>query len=481
MEKYRYITTTLPYVNAPLHIGHSLEFIFADALARFWRQKGYKVIFNTGTDEHGLKIYRKALSENKDPKDYVDEYAQKFKKLIQDLNLSNTHFIRTTDEYHIKAAQKFWEISKKNGDIYKGVYKANYCVGCELEKTDSELINGKCPLHPNLEIEKIEEENYFFRFSAYQEKLLKFYEENPEFIIPESRFNEIKNFVKNGLEDFSISRLKSKMPWGIEIPNDPDQVMYVWFDALINYISTLGWPNNLENFNNFWPGVQIAGKDNLRQQSAIWQAMLMSVGISPSKQIIIHGFLTINGQKISKTIGNVIYPEEIISKYGIDALRFWMLSETQPFEDSDFSLEKFNEAYNAKLANGLGNFYSRVISLGEKIKEFKTNNLISKEIEYKIKETKKTIDEKMEKYLFNEVMQSIWQLISFGDYYINKTEPWKNYDKQTIFNLIVILDNLGSMLLPFIPETAEKITKSIINENNKITPKKLGILFPKIN
>jgi methionyl-tRNA synthetase len=482
MSKNYYITTTLPYVNAPLHLGHSLEFIFADAIARYKRQKGYNVVFNTGTDEHGLKIYRKALSENKNPKDYVDAYAERFKKLIQSLNLSYTHFIRTTDPHHIQAVQKFWEISQKNGNIYKGIYKANYCVGCELEKTDSELVDGKCPLHPNLEIEKINEENYFFRFSAYQEKLLKFYKENPEFVVPESRFNEIKNFVKNGLEDFSISRLKSKMPWGIDVPNDANQVIYVWFDALINYISTLGWPNDLEQFNNFWPGVQIAGKDNLRQQSAIWQAMLMSVGLPPSKQIIIHGFLTINGQKISKTVGNVIYPEEIISKYGTDALRFWILSETQTFEDSDFTWKKFNESYNAKLANGLGNFYNRVIALASKIKEIDGSNFeLNKEIENEINKTKKLIDEKMEKYLFNEAMQSIWELIAFGDSYIDKTQPWKNYDKEIIFNLIVILDNLGAMLLPFIPETAQKITSSIINQNNKISFKPAGILFPKIN
>jgi methionyl-tRNA synthetase len=474
-----YITTTLPYVNAPLHIGHSLEFVFADIIARFKKQNGYDVIFNTGTDEHGLKIYRKALELNKSPKEYVDFEAERFKKLLQDLNISNTNFIRTTDSNHIQAAQEFWKISKKNGDIYKGIYKVKYCVGCELEKTESELENGRCLLHPNLELELIEEENYFFKFSKYRDKLLKLYE-NPNFLIPNARLNEIKNFVLKGLEDFSISRLKSKMPWGIDVPDDENQVMYVWFDALINYISTLGWPNNLEKFNDFWPGVQIAGKDNLRQQSAMWQAMLMSARLLNSRQIIIHGFITVNGQKMSKTIGNVVYPNDIISKYGVDALRFWFASEIPPFEDGDFTFEKFDEVYNGKLVNGLGNFYARVLALAEKVREINFGQNISNEINQKINETKKEVNEKLEKYLFNEAINSIWDLISFGDLYINKTEPWKDYNLEHIYNAVILLNNIGSLIYPFMPETSEIIKRSIINQNNKIIAKREKILFPKI-
>ncbi|MDW8280047.1 MAG: methionine--tRNA ligase, partial [bacterium] len=342
----------------------------------------------TGTDEHGLKIYLAAKKQNKNPKDYVDEYAQKFKKLLKILNIDYTNFIRTTDPHHILATQEFWKKCLANGDIYKKIYKTKYCVGCELEKTDSELENGKCPLHPNLKIEFLEEENYFFRFSKYQNKLLKLYEENSEFLLPASRLKEIKNFVKSGIQDFSISRLKFKMPWGIDVPNDPDHVMYVWFDALINYISTIGWPINLKKFNNFWPCIQIAGKDNLRQQAAIWQAMLFSVGLPPSRQIIIHGFITAGGQKMSKTIGNVIYPEEIIKKYSSEALRFWFASEVNIFEDGDFDWKKFNEVYNGKLVNGLGNFYARVLALAEKIKEFKFKKSINQQFELKIKNAK---------------------------------------------------------------------------------------------
>ena len=242
MKKKFYITTTLPYVNAEPHIGFALEIVQADVVARYHRLLGEEVIFNFGTDEHGLKIYRKALEEGKDPKAYCDEYAAKFDNLKTALTLSYTHFIRTTDEHHIKAAQEFWRRCDKNGDIYKKNYKIRYCVGCELEKTDSDLEDGKCPIHPNYELEIIEEENYFFRFSKYQKPLLDFYEKYPKFVIPEGKYNEIKVFVKAGLEDFSISRLKTKMPWGIDVPGDPEQVMFVWYDALVNYIPTLGWP-----------------------------------------------------------------------------------------------------------------------------------------------------------------------------------------------------------------------------------------------
>src|SRR3989344_2999923 len=268
MKKY-YITTTIPYVNAEPHIGFALEIVQADVLARYHRLLSEEVVHNFGTDEHGLKIYRKALEQRKDPQEYCDEYAVKFDQLKKILNLDYTNFMRTTDPHHVSAAQEFWKLCFNNGDIYKKNYKIKYCVGCELEKTDSELKDGKCEFHPNLELEVYEEENYFFRFSKYQKPLLEFYEKNPEFVVPQGKYNEIKEFVRRGPEDFSVSRLKAKMPWGIDVPGDPDHVMYVWFDALVNYISTLGWPKDKKNFESFWPGVQTAGKDNLRQQTAI--------------------------------------------------------------------------------------------------------------------------------------------------------------------------------------------------------------------
>ena len=364
-EKKFYITTTLPYVNAEPHIGFALELIQADVIARYWRQRGQTVIFNTGTDEHGLKIYRQANKEGKDPQTYVDENAARFDQLKTALNVSYTHFIRTTDPHHQQAAQEFWRRCLAKGDIYKKNYRVKYCVGCELEKSDSELTDGYCPIHPNLTVEEIEEENYFFRFSKYQQPLLELYAAQPDFVLPDFRFNEIKKFVEQGLNDFSVSRLKSKLPWGVSVPDDPDQVMYVWFDALINYISTLGWPDKPENFTAFWPGTQIAGKDNLRQQSAIWQAMLLSAGLPPSRQILIHGFITVAGQKISKSLGNGVDPIALTKQYGIDPVRYYLLREIPSNEDGDFSEQKLVERYNGDLANNLGNLVSRVAKLIE--------------------------------------------------------------------------------------------------------------------
>jgi len=278
-QKTRFVTTTLPYVNSDPHLGHALEFVQADCFVRHSRLSQIDTLFNIGTDEHGIKIYRKAEEKGVAVEDYVAQYAERFRTFADELGIDYSHFIRTTDVHHVHAAQEFWRRAKENGHIYKKKYSIKYCVGCELEKSDSELENGRCPIHPNLEVELIDEENYFFAFSRFTEDLQKLYVERQNFVVPDYRFNEIRAFVDRGLKDFSISRLKEKMPWGIEVPDDPDHVMYVWFDALVNYISTLGWPEEQETFEMFWPVIQFAGKDNLRQQSAMWQAMLMSTDI----------------------------------------------------------------------------------------------------------------------------------------------------------------------------------------------------------
>jgi methionyl-tRNA synthetase len=361
MKTY-YITTTLPYVNADPHIGFALEIVQADALARYQRLLGRTVVFNTGTDEHGQKIWKNAQEAGLEPKAYCDGYAAKFDGLKAALELTYTNFVRTTDEHHIKAAQEFWKRCGANGDIYKKSYSIKYCVGCELEKTDSELVDGRCPIHPNRELESINEENYFFRWSKYQQKLLDLYEKQSDFVVPNERFNEIKSFVKGGLNDFSISRLKSKMPWGIEVPGDATQVMYVWFDALVNYISTIGWPDDLTKFEDAWPGVQVAGKDNLRQQTAMWQGMLASAGLPFSKQVFIHGFITAEGQKMSKSLGNVVNPYDLVAKYGSDATRYYLLGALPSGVDGDFSIKAFEETYGSKLANGIGNLAARTTS-----------------------------------------------------------------------------------------------------------------------
>ena len=460
-KKKFYITSTLAYTNSDPHLGFALEVIQADVIARYHCRKGEEVFFNTGTDEHGLKIYRKAKEQNLSAQDFCNIYAKKFADLKQSLNLSYNNFIRTTDKEHIEAAQEFWKRCEKNGDIYKKNYKIKYCVGCEMEKTESELVDGKCPLHPNENLEIIEEENYFFRYSKYQDKLLDLYKKNPGFVLPESRFNEIKEFTKKGLEDFSVSRLKEKSPWGIGVPGDDKHTMYVWFDALVNYISCLGWPNDLKKFNDFWPGMQIAGKDNLRQQSSMWQAMLMSAGLKPSKQILIHGFVTSDGQKMSKSLGNVINPFDLVEKYGTDAVRYFLLREITPTEDGDFTYEKFESRYNSDLASGLGNLIARVVKLGDG-KNFESE-ITNKELKTEIDKTWEDYEKTLDNFKFNESLSSVWKLISFCDKYIEKEKPWQESENQmsVINNLLIALANIAQMLQVFLPETSEEIFKQL--------------------
>src|SRR6185503_3299152 len=330
-----YITTTLPYVNADPHIGFAFELVEADIIARWQRLQKRDVFFTTGTDEHGQKIFQKAQEQGQDVKAYVDYFAEHFKMLDKGLNLSNDAFIRTTDPSHVKAAQELWKRCAQAGDIYKKKYKGLYCVGDEAFLKESDLVNGRCPNHPNMEPIEIEEENYFFKLSAYQEQLLT-YLSNESVALPNWRREEAISFVSQGLEDFSISREKARMSWGIEVPGDASQVMYVWFDALANYISTLGWPDEEGNFKKFWTEgevVQLAGKDQVRFQSIIWQAMLMSAGIKNTDKVIYHGFITSGGQKMSKSLGNVIDPASLVAEYGTDAVRLFLARHVHPFED----------------------------------------------------------------------------------------------------------------------------------------------------
>lgn len=473
-SKNFYITTTLPYVNADPHIGFAMEVTRADIVARYNKLTGFNVFFNTGTDEHGLKIYRKALESGQDPQKYVDGYAEKYKELMKLLNLSEgINFIRTTDESHKKSAQEFWKICDKNSFIYKKNYKIKYCVGCELEKTESELEDGCCPLHPNKEVEIIKEENYFFAFSKFQKQLLELYDNNPAFVVPASRLKEVRAFVERGLEDFSISRLKSKMSWGISVPNDPDHVMYVWFDALVNYVSAIGWPNDMEKFHQWWPVTQYCGKDNLRQQTAMWQAMLMAAGIPNSKQIVVNGFITSGGQKMSKSLGNVINPVNIVSEYGADALRYYFARELNPFEDGDFTMDKFKTVYNANLANGLGNLTSRILKMSETY----LGKLVTTEEQF---EFPKEFSEHIEKFELNKAMDFVWQKIGEADSYIQKNQPFKvikeskKEGEKMIVHLIRELDAVADLLQIFMPSTSDNIKKAI--RENKMPER---ALFPR--
>jgi len=479
-----YITTTLPYVNAAPHVGFALEIVQADAIARYQKSIGKEVFFNTGTDEHGLKIYQKALAEKKDPQDYCDEYAAKFGLLKEKLNLSYNNFIRTTDPHHIKAAQEFWKRCEANGDIYKTSYKAKYCVGCELEKTDSELVDGRCPIHPNKDLEEIEEENYFFRFSKYQQPLLDLYGASQEFVIPATRQKEICSFVKGGLQDFSVSRLKSKMPWGIPVPGDGEHVMYVWFDALVNYISCLGWSEDEEKFTSFWGtkenrnAIQVAGKDNLRQQTAMWQAMLMSAGLPNSKQVFIHGYITSNGQKRSKSLGNVVDPIALVDKYGTDAVRYYLLREIPGWDDGDFSKEKFEQRYNGDLAGGLGNLLARTLALACKLDAQK--ELSDNALKTAIEAAKERSSAAIEAYKFNEALIAVWDLVAFCNKIVEREKPWEQgneelagKNRRVVNNLLFSLGEIGKMVEPFLPDASLSLASQL--ETKRSMP-----LFPRI-
>jgi methionyl-tRNA synthetase len=389
------------------------------------------------------------------------------------LNLSYTNFIRTTDENHVRAAQEFWKRCEASGDIYKKHYSAKYCVGCEMEKTDSELDNGRCNIHPAQEIELRSEENYFFRFSKYQDALLKHYDKNTDFVVPQNRQLEIRNFVKGGLQDFSISRLKEKMPWGIPVPGDDQHVMYVWFDALVNYISTLGWPDS-HIFRDYWPGVQVAGKDNLRQQSAMWQAMLVSAGLPMTKQIFIHGFITADGQKMSKSLGNVVNPKELVSDYGVDAVRYYLLREIPSFDDGDFSHERMEERY-AELANRLGNLVGRVATMVQKYFGGDVGESVfeGKDIE---------LENAVSQYDFRKYFEIVFAQVDKANELIDKEAPFKlvKEDKEACRLVLAqaseMIRWIGKALASAMPATSEEMLRrfgDVVVEG--------GALFPRRN
>ncbi len=468
-DKTFYITTTIPYVNADPHMGFALELVQSDAIARYHRLKGEEVFFNTGTDEHGQKIWEASQKEGQEVQAYVDRYAANYFNLTKTLNLSNDNFIRTTDEAHIKAAQEMWRICEAKGDIYKKKYRGLYCVGCEKFLIERDLVDGKCILHPTKEPEVVEEENYFFKLTNYRDQLLD-YLSNENSIAPDWRRKEAIEYVKEGMEDFSISRSKERFSWGVPVPCDESQVMYVWFDALVNYISTLGWPHEKEKFEKFWQGgfhMQTAGKDMVKFQSVMWQGMLLSAGLTPTSTVVYHGFITAEGGvRMSKSLGNGVNPVDIASEYGTDALRYFLLREVSVFEDSPFTIERFKEAYNAHLANGLGNLVSRVMTMAVK------NNIKIRESDSDLFNFFKPgyISEFVEKFEINKAMDLIWGKIGKADSFIQTKEPFKKIksDKESatkdIQELLCELAEISVCLRPFLPQTAKKI-ETLVREN----------------
>ena len=508
MNKF-YITTSIAYINAPPHIGFALESVQADVLARSYRQKGKQVFFLTGTDEHGVKTVRAAESAGKTPRELVDENSEKFRQLKPALNLSWDNFIRTSDQkVHWPVAQELWRRLEKAGDLYKKTYKGLYCVGHEAFVTQKDLIpagNGNhsdrsievtliCRDHKK-EPEIVEEENWFFRLANYSRELQTRIKANELRIVPETRKNEVLSFLKEGLEDVSFSRPSKDLSWGVPVPGDPTQTMYVWADALTNYISG---EDGVKKWEKQPADIHLIGKDILRFHAAIWPAMLLSVKLPLPKAIYVHGHILVGGEKMSKTVGNVVDPFELVGKYGVDAVRYYLLREIPSGEDGDFTYEKFEERYNGDLANGIGNFAARILTLASsdtntRIHPNDTNNLEAT-VDKKIKETKNLVNKKIEEFKLNEALEALWGLIHFGDQYANERKPWdksQSADRkaQIVFNLVVILDNVAAMLAPFLPATAEKITRSIKWEDDPSTPlrasklsiQKIENLFPRLD
>jgi methionyl-tRNA synthetase len=487
-EKF-YITTSIVYTNAPPHIGFALESIQADVLARYNRLQGKDVFFLTGTDEHGIKVAQAAKNENKTPKGFVDEISEKVKSLKEILNLSNDDFIRTTDQKkHWPSVRKVWLKLKENGDIYKKKYQGLYCSGCEAFVTKKDLINGKCALHGE-EPEIVEEENYFFKLSKYTKEIKRVIERGELKILPEARKNEILSLAEKGLEDVSFSRPRKSLKWGIPVPDDENQTIYVWADALTNYISAIGYEKESTDFKKYWPAdVHIIGKDILRFHAAIWPGMLLSLKLPLPKVIFVHGFITVADQKMSKSLGNVIDPFELVEKYGTEPVRYFLLREIPAAGDGDFTYEKFEARYNADLASGLGNLVARVLTVAEKIKpQLIEGEFQNPELTEEINNVRKKYEKFLDEFKFNEVLASIWELISFCDKYIDRKRPWEETENQTaiIADLLYVIGNIAKMLQPFLPETSEKIFQQLgikpTEEKWHFEIKNGKSLFPRLN
>ena len=497
MNKKFYITTPIYYPSAEFHIGHCYTTIIADAIARYKRLDGYDVFFQTGTDEHGLKIETKAKDAGVTPKEYVDKIIENAKDLWNSLGITYDFFIRTTDEFHVKSVQEIFKKLYDQGDIYKSEYQGLYCVPCESFWTDTQLVDGKCP-DCGREVELVTEEAYFFKLSKYQKKLEELYESNPEFIEPVSRKNEmLNNFIKPGLEDLCVSRTSFK--WGIPVSFDEKHVVYVWIDALTNYITSLGYPNITPEFEKYWPAdLHLVGKEIVRFHTIIWPAILMALNLPLPKQVFGHGWLIIDGGKISKSKGNYKDPREYINAYGVDAVRYFALREVPFGSDGNFSEEALITRTNADLCNVLGNLVSRTIQMG--IKYFNgnvTNKKVLEDVDKDLIDStynlKAIVDKKMEELKINEALESIFDVLRKCNKYIDDTTPWVLAKDETklarletvIYNLLDSIRVCSIILQAYIPSTSEKIFNALKLQNksfdsiaNKLEIYELGLEKP---
>ncbi len=472
MTKKFYITTPVYYPNDIPHLGHAYTTIAADILARWNKLKGKRVWFLTGTDEHGKKIEKIAEKNGKNPREFVDELIPKFKQAWNTLNLEYNRFIRTTDKDHVKKVQEILQEIYKKGDIYLGEYEGYYCIECEAYYTERDLKNSCCPIHKT-KIEKLKEKSYFFKLSKYQKNLLELYNKNPNFILPKFRQKEIINRVKEGLQDLSISR--TSFNWGIQLPFDKEHIAYVWFDALINYIS---------GANGYWPAdVHLIGKDILWFHVVIWPAILISADLKLPKSVFAHGWWTLNKEKISKSKGNIINIKELVSIAGADSVRYFLFREMPFGQDGDFSEIALRKRHNNELADKLGNLVSRVSALAEKNKIKKTNNRLIKKL------NANKIEKLFDNYEFNKVLNEIFSFIDSCNQYIQDKKPWETKDQKILYELADSIKAIAILLYPFIPSTSEKIAnqfnfkidfKEIFKPLKISKIKKSEILFKKV-
>ena len=481
MQNTFFITTPIYYVNDVPHIGHAYTSVACDVLARFMRLAGKEVCFLTGTDEHGQKVEKSAVANNLAPKAFVDEVSQHFVELAEVMNISNDDFIRTTEPRHIKGAQAFWQKLQENGYIYLGSYAGWYAVRDEAFYGESELINGKAPT--GAEVEWVEEPSYFFKLSAFGDKLMAFYEANPDFIMPTSRRNEVISFVKGGLRDLSISRTTFK--WGIPVPGDEKHIMYVWLDALANYLSAIGYPSH--EYTHFWPAdIHMVGKDILRFHAVYWPAFLMAADLPLPKRIFAHGWWTIEGEKMSKSLGNVVAPSELLETYGLDQTRYFLMREVPFGNDGNFSRERMSVVVNSELANNIGNLVQRTLSMiakncGGRIPD--ATGVSKDELDLAFLEkawvtqenTARDIEKRYYDCKFNEILADIMAIASEANSYIDTKAPWKQKKidetlmNATLYHLVEAIRCIAIMLQPFIPDSSAKILRLLGYEEAIIT------------